>query len=251
MTADIHALTGAYALNAIPELERAAFERHLAECGACAQEVAELQATAARLGESVAEAPRPELKAAVMARIGEIRQLPPVGVESTGEDDEAGPSASRRLPWAARILGLAAAVLLVASVAMGVALYRTSADLADSQARAAAMSEILSAGDAKLITGSAGDLSGTVVYSRERGDVLLLANGVPAAPEGKDFQVWLMGGDTPFHSVGLISADGEGRVAILDDTGEIASATNIGITVEPDGGSERPSTEPIMAMDLD
>ncbi|MFC7616991.1 zf-HC2 domain-containing protein [Actinokineospora soli] len=77
--ADVHALTGAYALNAIPELERAAFERHLAECDACAQEVAELQATAARLGEAAAEAPPPELKAAVMAGIKNIRQLPPVG----------------------------------------------------------------------------------------------------------------------------------------------------------------------------
>lgn len=245
MNADIHALTGAYALNAIPELERAAFERHLSECDACAQEVAELQATAARLGEAVAEAPRPELKAAVMARIGEIRQLPPIG----GDGAQA-PSA-RRVPWSTRILGMAAAVLLVISVAMGVTLYRTQNDLTDSRAQTAAMSEILSAGDAKMISGSAGELSGTVVYSRERGEVLLLANGVPAAPEGKDFQVWLMGGATPFHSVGLISAGSDGRAAILDDTGEVASATNIGITVEPDGGSDKPSTQPIMQMDLD
>jgi anti-sigma-K factor RskA len=245
VNADIHALTGAYALNAIPELERAAFERHLAECDPCAQEVAELQATAARLGESVAEAPRPELKAAVMARIGETRQLPPLG------GDGAQAPGARRVPWSTRILGMAAAVLLVISVAMGVTLYRTQNDLTDSRAQAAAMSEILSAGDAKMISGSAGGLSGTVVYSRERGDVLLLANGVPAAPEGKDFQVWLMGGETPFHSVGLISAGADGRVTILDDTGEVASATNIGITVEPDGGSDKPSTLPIMEMTLD
>lgn len=243
--ADIHALTGAYALNAIPELERAAFERHLAECESCAQEVAELQATAARLGESVAEGPPPELKTAVMARIKDIRQLPPVG------GDGAAAPAARRNPWPVRILGMAAAVLLVVSVSLGVVLYRTQSDLSDTRAQAAAMSEILSAGDAKVITGAAGALSGTVVYSRERGDVLLLANGVPAPPEGKDYQVWLMGGDTPFHSVGLISAAPQGRAAIIDATGEVATATNIGITIEPDGGSETPSTEPIMQMELD
>ncbi|GGS51960.1 anti-sigma factor [Actinokineospora fastidiosa] len=242
-SADIHALTGAYALNAIPEPERAAFERHLAECGACAQEVAELQATAARLGEAVAESPPPAMKAAVMARIRDIRQLPPVG-----SDGAAAPPA--RSPWPVRILGMAAAVLLVVSVSLGVVLYQTRADLADTRAQAAVMSEILSAGDAELVTGAVDGLSGTVVYSRERGDILLLADGVPAAPEGKTYQVWLMGGRTPFHSVGLVTPDGRGRAAIVDTTGEVASATNVGITIEPEGGSAAPSTEPIMQMDL-
>ena len=49
-TAELHTLTGAYALHALPEDERVAFERHLGACEACAQEVRELSATAARLG---------------------------------------------------------------------------------------------------------------------------------------------------------------------------------------------------------
>ena len=32
---DIHALVGAYAVDALDDVERAAFERHLAECAAC------------------------------------------------------------------------------------------------------------------------------------------------------------------------------------------------------------------------
>jgi anti-sigma factor RsiW len=36
MTADLHTLTGAYVLHALSESERAAFERHLADCAACA-----------------------------------------------------------------------------------------------------------------------------------------------------------------------------------------------------------------------
>ncbi|WP_047470085.1 RskA family anti-sigma factor, partial [Streptomyces sp. M10] len=31
-TAELHTLTGAYALHALPEEERAAFDRHLADC---------------------------------------------------------------------------------------------------------------------------------------------------------------------------------------------------------------------------
>ncbi|MEU0551652.1 zf-HC2 domain-containing protein [Micromonospora sp. NPDC005979] len=51
MSADIHTLAGAYALNAVDELERAAFERHLADCESCRQEVTELRETVARLAD--------------------------------------------------------------------------------------------------------------------------------------------------------------------------------------------------------
>ena len=39
---DIHALSGAYAVDALDDVERAEFERHLASCAACREEVASL-----------------------------------------------------------------------------------------------------------------------------------------------------------------------------------------------------------------
>ena len=47
---ELHTLAGAYALDAVPEADRARFERHLAGCDACAQEIAGLRETTARLG---------------------------------------------------------------------------------------------------------------------------------------------------------------------------------------------------------
>ena len=47
---EVHTLSGAYALDALTEIERAGFARHLAECAVCATEVAEFRETAARLG---------------------------------------------------------------------------------------------------------------------------------------------------------------------------------------------------------
>ena len=47
MSADIHGLVGAYAVDAIDEQERGAFELHLAECPECQAEVASLRAAAA------------------------------------------------------------------------------------------------------------------------------------------------------------------------------------------------------------
>lgn len=71
---DLHTLTGAHVLHATADTERAAFERHLADCVSCAQEVRELRDTAARLGLTTAVAPPPHLRSAVLTRIHTERQ---------------------------------------------------------------------------------------------------------------------------------------------------------------------------------
>ena len=75
--ADLHTLTGAYAVNALPEDEAREFERHLLVCEACAHEVRELAATAERLGRAMAVVPPPEMKERVLHRISTVRQEPP------------------------------------------------------------------------------------------------------------------------------------------------------------------------------
>ena len=57
--ADLHTLTGAFALDALSEREAKEFDRHLSRCPMCAQEVGELRETAARLALAVAEVPPP------------------------------------------------------------------------------------------------------------------------------------------------------------------------------------------------
>jgi anti-sigma factor RsiW len=73
-TADIHALAGAYALDAVDDLERAAFDRHLRSCESCALEVAELTETVAWLTHSVAEPAPAGLRAAVLAEVARTPQ---------------------------------------------------------------------------------------------------------------------------------------------------------------------------------
>ena len=59
MSADIHGLVGAYAVDAIDEQERSAFELHLAECPECQAEVASLREAAEQLSLMSETAPRP------------------------------------------------------------------------------------------------------------------------------------------------------------------------------------------------
>src|SRR5262245_11209345 len=77
-TPDVHALTGAYVLDALSVDEKTGFEVHLDGCHPCTIDVAELTETVARLGTVVAQPVPPRLKAGVLAEVGRTRQLPPL-----------------------------------------------------------------------------------------------------------------------------------------------------------------------------
>ena len=55
LTRDTHTLAGAYAMDAISGPDRERFERHLAGCAECAQEIASLREATALLGTAAAE----------------------------------------------------------------------------------------------------------------------------------------------------------------------------------------------------
>ncbi len=79
MIRGIHGLTGAYVADALPDGERARFETHLARCGACEREVAELREATAHLAARGAVNPPPHVREAVLARIAGIEPDPPAG----------------------------------------------------------------------------------------------------------------------------------------------------------------------------
>src|SRR5262249_5225395 len=72
---DIHTFAGAYALHAIDHLERARFERHLAESPSGPAGVPETPDPRAALSAAPAEAPPARLRAAVLARSAATPQV--------------------------------------------------------------------------------------------------------------------------------------------------------------------------------
>ena len=75
MSPDLHHLSGAYAVDALDDVERASFEEHLAVCADCRAEVAELSATAHSLASLTEVAPPPSLRASVLTGIAQVRPL--------------------------------------------------------------------------------------------------------------------------------------------------------------------------------
>lgn len=94
-----HTMTGAWALNAMDAEEREQVRRYLEQDPEAAAEATAFEETAAELAGSLPPlAPRPELKSAVMVRIGTTRQLSPLpeDEEPPVEPQDAGSPAAGR-----------------------------------------------------------------------------------------------------------------------------------------------------------
>jgi anti-sigma-K factor RskA len=240
MTAELHTLTGAYALDAVSDAERAGFERHLGECAACRQEVAELRATGARLAPAVATGPPAGLRDRVLTQVAHTRQLPPAVPAAGG--------LGRARTWPVRLALAAAAAAAVTAVALGVHSAAGDRQLDAAQREQASLSSVLTAPDASTLKGSGRSGSATLVVSRGQGMAVLLASGLPALDAAHAYQVWLIGPDGP-HSAGLMQRESADRMRPMPAQ-LLPGADRLGITVEPAGGSRGPTTPAVSMISL-
>ncbi|XVV05999.1 anti-sigma factor [Actinosynnema sp. CA-248983] len=272
MTDDItrieaHTLIGAYALDAVSDTERLLVEQHLADCRSCAEEAAELRETTALLASYATVEPPAGLRERVLAAVAGTRQLPPEVEhvqpnrrQSDAEGAHTAPPGSPgtspwRVVWLRRGAAVAAAAGIAAVVVLGVQVVddqrRTERDLQalhQVDERNSRAMELLSAPDAKLVRGEVnGGGTGTVVASPFRGQVLLLAEGLPQLPQDRTYQVWLIGADGP-RSAGLLTSSGGRFLPLL--AGGFTGREAVGVTVEPQGGSARPTTPAVVVVPL-
>lgn len=235
MKQELHALVGAYAVDALDDIERRRFEDHLAECESCSRETRGLREAAAHLGTAVALPPPPRLRERVMADVARVRPLPPLLSDIRGRRG--------RTPWLLTLT--AAACLLVVAGFMGVLTVRAQ-DRADrAEAASRQLIDVLAAPDARQASGRASTGgSGTVVASRAKGKAVVVLAGVPRLPSSQTYELWLMGPNRP-RPAGLLRDSGTPVIA----TG-LGDATQVGVTVEPAGGSPQPTSVPVLTVAL-
>ncbi|MBO1330802.1 anti-sigma factor domain-containing protein [Streptomyces sp. VRA16 Mangrove soil] len=244
-TPDLHMLTGAYALDALEDEERQAFEAHLTRCAACEQEVRELSAAAARLGLAATLSPPAHLKNQVMGRITEVRQEPPHAPVSVVYRQA---PRGRALRWA-----LAACVAGMAVLGGTTVWQHHQADEARRQAWATQVqseriAEVLSAPDAKVASAAVtGGAHGSVVVSRSRDKAVFIASGMAEPPKGKVYELWFADGDH-MRPAGLMDPSRADQSVLL--AGAVGEASGMGVTLEPAGGSKQPTTQPLALLDL-
>ena len=272
MNDDIHSLVGAYAVDAVDDDERVRFEAHLATCAECRTEVDSLRGAASSVA-ALADTPPPaSLKAALMRDIGSVRPLPPIvadqdralpqdptqgsapGPAPDGEPSRpaAGPSTDTPVPGSdelgarrerrtgsrtavARWLAGAAAA---AAVVVGGVVWHPW-DTGTPRTSVSASQQVLRAGDARSYT----DRSTTIVRSASLGKAVVRGT-LPPPPAGKVYELWLQQPDGTMARAGLVSDVAGIRDGVVLQ-GDAATATGAGITLEPAGGSDAPTTTPL------
>jgi hypothetical protein len=104
--------------------------------------------------------------------------------------------------------------------------------------------QVLAAGDAQRYEKVIGGAKATIVRSASLGKAVIIADHMPAAPDGKDFQLWLDQPNRGMVSAGVMPHGTSDTVTVLLE-GDAATATGAGITVEPAGGSPAPTSAPV------
>jgi anti-sigma-K factor RskA len=243
---DIHALSGAYAVDALDDIERAQFERHLAECETCRAEVMSLQEASSLLAETTTVEPSAELRERVLTGISNVRPLPPEvptqddrGGDQGGDQsgDQSGAVTTLDSRRRRRVLPFLAAAAAVVAIGAGGIAYQQLND-EPQQDRFSAIAE---APDAQHFTVElGGGASATVYRSKKLNEAAIRTKDMPLAPAGKEYVLWLKHGST-MTPAGVMPPHADNRVVL---SGDAASADGAAVSIE-DAGSEptQPSGE--------
>ena len=244
-------LKDAYVLDALPDEERRSFEEYLAAHPERQAEIDELGAVAGLLAFAPHEQePQPELRRRIMEVV----------------EAEAAPRRDRRESIFARFAGYigarglafgAASLLVIGLLSWNLLLQGQVEDLQGEVQSAQGQVDNLQAEvqDAQAQQTQTIQLSGTwanqgadaEVASIDADRIILVADNLPSVPEGQTCQIWVIKGDVPQPS-GLFQPGGEETAAPV--TTPAKKGDTIAVTVEPAGGSELPTGDPVLSAEL-
>jgi anti-sigma-K factor RskA len=228
---------GSYVLRALPDDEYERFEAHLATCEACRRDVADLQVAADTLPlAAVQVGPPPELRDRIMAVVRSEAELLGAAEARVEEPTVAAPAKAprRRRRWSLSLRPLPAALAAGALVAAGVI-----------------GGVVLTGGDnAKTITGTVQIASAPAARaSLQLSDdaTKLQVRRMPPPPDGKVYQVWLKRpNQDPAPTTALFRTDPNGNADVEIQRGRLKGVDQVLVTAEPDGGSMKPTSDPVI-----
>ena len=274
--------SGAFVLNALGQAEIDAFEAHLAESETTRNEVTELNDTAIILALAVDPVqPSARLKASLMSQLASTPQLPreipavqtvvtpaaqnfsapgdpsdgrpsestrPVGSDSA--DVPAALSGKVRARWFNRpVIALTAVAAAFALMVGGGVVANVVGQASFQQQQADGLAAINAADDLQQAVSpvSTGGTA-TLVWSVALGKSAIIIDGLPELPNGKTYELWYMNEAGDATPAGLFDVGtSEKTWRVLD--GGMDNGLIVGVTVEPSGGSDAPTSEPLVAID--
>ncbi len=254
-----------HALDALEASEARGLEEHLKTCAECRAELARLRDAAALLAHAAPPAePRPEVRNQLLASVrAERTQARPSA--TSPQVVPLKPRAARNI-WTIG-LRLAAGVAVVALLVSLIVFWRRDVkmrqeiaqlsrqvntqqhelvrdrDVLGRQREALALLNMPSAKKMELAgTQTAQSAHGTFVYDQKTGRALLMADGLPATPADKAYELWFIPkGHSPMAGR-IFTVDASGHAMLPEQMPSEAMANSvIAITLEPKKGSAVPT----------
>ena len=261
---DLHLLAGAYALGALSDAERAEFEEYLETSEEARAELASLTDTAVVLGlASTPVEPPASVKESLMARIAVTPQLAAQDSQDAPEDvpdvvsldsarairaaGESSAESRAKARWFRRPATYLTAVAAAAAIVLGGTAYASITSNVQQSAVSSDFTTISAAPDAQRASEPVeGGGKATLVWSNSLGRSAVVLDGMPALAAGKTYELWYISGSIP-TAAGTFDPSGSSKqVQILK--GKMSAGDTVGITIEPAGGSKKPTTKPVVAI---
>jgi len=229
-------LLGAYALDAVDDLDRRAVERMLAVDPDARLELDEHRAVVATF---TVDAPPP---AALRERVlGAVATVPQVSAAPTDRGAGRGSGGARR-PRKVWFVAAAAAAVVALAVPTTLAVQARQ-EQGRLQAQADAVASMLADPAAQIVRGEMdGGGEASALVSGDR--VLFSVTDLPQAGSSEDYQLWLVEGEG-MVSAGVFDAR-DGSAALLVDA---AGSAGVAVTREPAGGSTQPTSDPLVVLE--
>jgi anti-sigma-K factor RskA len=248
---ELHESTGVYALGLLEGEERRAFEAHLATCAACRAEVRALKRVTEGLDLAVDQHEPPRgLRDRVLAHV-----VPGSAAERPG----APARRSGLLPyWLAAAAAIAAVAVGIYAANLRSRIELLEDELVDARTEASGLRQdleaarargaiaervtyVLAATDVRRVDlagqAPAPSADGRAFWSPAKG--LIFAANLPAAPQDRVYQLWVVK-DTGPVSAGLL-ASGAGALTVVTDAIDPRGAQALAVTLEPAGGVPAPT----------
>lgn len=252
------ALLPAHSIGATDRDEAAYVEANLDACPGAAGELASYRELASWLATQAPPAEPPaRLRDSIMAAVRVTAQAR--GERPASRTIAFRPAAVR--PGGLRLtLGLVAAIALVFAGALWALselsrLRETNEWLTERIEKQSALIMTFQAEDARLLrlpaaaNGQGAGANALVIWAPSLHQGMLMAEKFPALAEGKTFQAWVTRGEE-ITSLGTfrINAEGAGYLVLPADVLD-APFDALGVTMEPAGGSERPTSKPVVRLE--
>lgn len=232
-------LLGVWAMDALDPAERELVEHAIREDPELRAEAESFRSVTSALGEDAAVAPPASLRESVFAQINEP------STENHAESAVTEISSKRRGLGRGFWLGsVAASIALVLGIVWGVS---TLGDTGISQRdQFVAIEEVLERPGAEHYTAELSGGGEIEAATGPEGTAVLTAADLPEVESDRTYQLWAIAGDEQPESLGLLEVE-DGRA--LTRVEDLPQEAVLALTVEPEGGSEQPTTEPIGAIE--